>query len=66
MVAYLIHPCNGCYLYIAALVKSQKYCQPPYEKIGHQCLYFSRPYEPWGVSGTWEQVDIDMYVCCNV
>ena len=37
-----------------ALVKSSKKCSPPFEKIGPQCLYFSRPYEPWGIDGKWD------------
>ena len=26
------------------------------EKIGSQCLYFSSPFQPWGITETWEEV----------
>ena len=39
-----------------ALVKTTKACISPYERIGKQCLYFSRPYEPWGITKSWDQV----------
>ena len=26
------------------------------EKIGQQCLYFSRPFQPWGITESWEEV----------
>jgi len=62
VVIFTVKSSTQQYSYLKyALVKSQKYCQPPYEKIGHQCLYFSRPYEPWGVSGTWEQAYKSFY-----
>ena len=41
---------------LIALVKTSKACISPYEKIGKQCLYFSRPYEPWGITKSWDQV----------
>jgi len=44
-----------------ALVKSSKICIPPYEKIGQQCLFFSRPYQPWGITQTWDQAYKNFY-----
>ena len=37
-------------------MKSPKFCIPPYELIGQQCLFFSRPYEPWGITHSWDKV----------
>jgi len=45
-----------------ALVKSKpKTCSPPYKRIGSQCLYFSAPYEPWGVDNHWDQAYKSFY-----
>merc|ERR1712179_354543 len=44
-----------------ALVKSPKVCIPPYELIGQQCLFFSRPYEPWGITQSWDQAYKNFY-----
>lgn len=58
--------------YFIALVKTSKACISPYEKIGKQCLYFSRPYEPWGITKSWDQVgknegrDVEMYILENL
>ena len=29
---------------------------PPYEAVGSQCLFFSRPHPPWGILPSWDQV----------
>ena len=39
-----------------ALVKTAKLCISPYSLVGQQCLFFSRPYEPWGITQSWDQV----------
>eukprot|EP00090_Calanus_glacialis_P002931 TRINITY_DN12143_c0_g1_i1.p1 TRINITY_DN12143_c0_g1~~TRINITY_DN12143_c0_g1_i1.p1 ORF type:complete len:149 (+),score=27.60 TRINITY_DN12143_c0_g1_i1:189-635(+) len=44
-----------------ALVKSPKFCIPPYELIGQQCLFFSRPYEPWGITHSWDKAYKNFY-----
>merc|ERR1711988_2003410 len=44
-----------------ALVKSSKICIPPYEKIGSQCLYFSRPFQPWGITHSWDKAYKSFY-----
>merc|ERR1711976_1025659 len=44
-----------------ALVKTSKVCISPYENIGKQCLYFSRPYEPWGITKSWDQAYKSFY-----
>ena len=49
------------YSYLSALVKTQRRCDPPYEKIGGQCLYFSRPYEAWGITGSWSKAYKSFY-----
>ena len=43
-------------IYLLALVKTAKVCIPPYSLVGQQCLFFSRPYEPWGITQSWDQV----------
>nr|XP_040583651.1 uncharacterized protein LOC121132330 [Lepeophtheirus salmonis] len=37
------------------------YCRKPYVKIGSQCLFFSRPYEPWGITSTWKEAYLNFY-----
>ena len=48
---------DNIYISTAAVVRTPvPRCRAPYEQIGDQCLYFSRPYKPWGVADTWDQV----------
>ena len=28
-------------------------CRAPYEAVGRQCLFFSRPYAAWGIDNSW-------------
>ncbi|XP_023341833.1 uncharacterized protein LOC111711669 [Eurytemora carolleeae] len=43
------------------IVRSQSLCIPPYQKVGKQCLFFSRPHSPWGLSDTWHQAYKSVY-----
>lgn len=36
-------------------------CPRPYELIGTQCLFFSQPYLPWGLSETWSESYLNFY-----
>ena len=36
-------------------------CPQPYVLIGMQCLFFSQPYDPWGMSTTWEESYANYY-----
>ena len=31
-------------------------CRAPYEAVGRQCLFFSRPYADWGITDSWREV----------
>ena len=42
--------------YFLAVVKTAKVCIPRYSLVDQQCLFFSRPYEPWGITQSWDQV----------
>jgi hypothetical protein len=36
-------------------------CPEPFVLIGMQCLFFSQPYEPWGMQSTWEESYANYY-----
>ncbi len=36
-------------------------CPRPYELIGTQCLFFSQPYLPWGLSESWAESYLNFY-----
>ena len=36
-------------------------CPRPYELIGTQCLFFSQPYLPWGLSESWAEAYLNYY-----
>ena len=40
---------------------SSSTCPRPYELIGTQCLFFSQPYLPWGLSESWEEAYLNFY-----
>ena len=40
---------------------SSNTCPRPYELIGTQCLFFSQPYLPWGLSESWEESYLNFY-----
>ena len=45
-------------IFLAMIVGTPAYemeCRVPYQKIGPQCLWFSRPYPAWGIR-TWTEV----------
>jgi hypothetical protein len=43
-------------------------CPLPYRSIGDQCLFFSQPYPPWGISENWTEaylVSARLWYCNN-
>merc|ERR1719361_2816557 len=40
---------------------SSNTCPRPYELIGTQCLFFSQPYLPWGLSESWAEAYLNYY-----
>ncbi len=36
-------------------------CPVPYKLIGDQCLFFSRPFSPWGITNDWKGAYLNYY-----
>lgn len=36
-------------------------CPDPYKLIGDQCLFFSRPFSPWGITKDWRGAYLNYY-----
>ena len=46
---------------LQSLSKSALTCPRPYELIGVQCLFFSQPYLPWGLTESWAESYLNFY-----
>jgi hypothetical protein len=62
-----VWPINNFCLFFLELHKVQSAtlsastCPRPYELIGTQCLFFSQPYLPWGLTETWAEAYLNYY-----
>nr|ACO10895.1 MFS-type transporter C6orf192 [Caligus rogercresseyi] len=59
---------ESAYLYMGPFSVEAQYtfCRSPYVAIGRQCLFFSRPYEPWGISPSWNEAYFNFYDAVTV
>ena len=47
--------------FISGTTISSTTCPRPYELVGTQCLFFSQPYLPWGLSESWAESYLNFY-----
>ena len=47
--------------FISGTTISSNTCPRPYELVGTQCLFFSQPYLPWGLSESWAESYLNFY-----
>jgi len=61
-----------CFMFIVLVIRhaSTLYdCPIPYNLIGDQCLFFSRPFSPWGISEDWRDAYLNYFNAaemCNI